>query len=103
MTSTCHTHEHLVGLLGEVLASQPKGRVTQVVCNNFSCHKTALAQAFLAELHKVRIHYPPTYPPRLNQIESCFSSIKKEQISLKVFTSVKDSNKKRTRDTRKCN
>jgi transposase len=85
-----HTSEEFVGFLGQIVASQPKGREIHIVLDNLSTHKTRRVEQFLADHKNVRLHFTPTYSSWLNQVEIWFSKIERHVIARGVFTSVSD-------------
>lgn len=85
-----HTSEEFVGFLGQLVASQPKGKEIHIVLDNLSTHKTRRVEQFLADHKNVRLHFTPTYSSWLNQVEIWFSKIERHVIARGVFTSVSD-------------
>lgn len=102
-TTPRHTSAQFVAFLGDVVASQPKGREIHVICDNVSSHKTAAVDDFLADHKKVHLHFTPTYSSWLNQVENWFSRIQRDVIARGVFTSTKDLDKKIMRYVRQYN
>ena len=66
-TAQLHTSEQFVAFLGDIVASQPEQREVHVICDNFSSHKTARVQEFVAGHCNVHMHFTPTYSSWLNQ------------------------------------
>jgi transposase len=85
-----HTSEEFVGFLGQIVASQPRGKQIHVVLDNLSTHKTRRVEQFLADHKNVQLHFTPTYSSWLNQVEIWFSKIERQVIARGVFTSVAD-------------
>ena len=85
-----HTSEAFVAFLGEIVASQPRGREIYVILDNLSTHKTRAVSAFLETHPQVHLHFTPTYASWLNQVELWFGRIERELLTRGVFTSVKD-------------
>ena len=56
-----HTSEAFVAFLGEIMASQPRGREIHVTLDNLSTHKTRAVSAFLETHPQVYVHFTPTY------------------------------------------
>lgn len=93
-TTTRHTSSEFVAFLGELVATQPKGKEIHIIADNLSAHKTKKVDAFLAANPKVKLHYTPTYSSWLNQIEIWFSKIQRDLITRGVFTSKSDLKRK---------
>jgi len=102
-TAPRHTSEEFVAFLGEVVASQPRGREVHVILDNLSTHKTRRVQEFLAHHPNVRLHFTPTYSSWLNQVENWFAKITRDVIARGIFTSVKDLHRKLMRYIRRYN
>jgi transposase len=85
-----HTSRELVGFLGELIESQPRGKEIHVILDNLSAHKSALVREFLAQHPRVHFHFTPTYSSWLNQVEIWFAKIERDVIARGVFTSVAD-------------
>lgn len=102
-TAARHTSEEFVAFLGEVVATQPRGREVHIILDNLSTHKTQRVQDFLAHHPNVHLHFTPTYSSWLNQVENWFSKITRDVIARGIFTSVKDLHRKLMRFIRKYN
>lgn len=89
-TAARHTTEEFVAFLGEIVASQPRGREIHVIVDNLSTHKTHRVRDFLAHHPNVRLHFTPTYSSWLNQVEIWFAKIERDVIARGVFSSVPD-------------
>ena len=85
-----HTSEAFVAFLGEIVASQPRGREIHVILDHLSTHKTRAVTAFLETHPQVQLHFTPTYASWLNQVELWFGRIERELLARGIFTSVKD-------------
>src|SRR5712692_4008672 len=72
-TAARHRSAEFVDFLGEVVASQPRGKKIHVIADNLSAHKTKQVQTFLADHPNVHLHFTPTYSSWLNQVELVFS------------------------------
>src|SRR5260221_4245395 len=68
-TTARQTSAEFVDFLGQIVASQPEGREIHIVADNLSPHKTKHVFEFLQANPSERIHKPPYYSSRLNQIE----------------------------------
>jgi transposase len=89
-TAARHRSAEFVDFLGEVVASQPRGKKIHVIADNLSAHKTKGVQAFLADHPNVHLHFTPTYSSWLNQVELVFSKIERDVIARGIFSSVND-------------
>src|ERR1700740_1733331 len=93
-TTPRHTSVEFVEFLGQIIASQPKGKEIHVIADNLSAHKTGQVDDFLDRHPKVHLHFTPTYSSWLNQIELWFAKIERDVIARGVFTSVSDLRRK---------
>ena len=93
-TAERHTSAEFVAFLTDIVAHQPKGKETHIICDNLSAHKTQAVRNFLVTHANVRIHYTPTYSSWLNQVELWFNRIQRDVISRGVFTSLADLKRK---------
>ena len=66
-------------------------------------HKTKAVDEFLAKHLNVRLHYTPTYPSWLNQVEIWFAKIERDVIARGIFSSVPDLKRKLMRYIRQYN
>lgn len=89
-TAARHRSVEFVDFLGEVVATQPRGKKIHVIADNLSAHKTKQVQAFLADHPTVHLHFTPTYSSWLNQVELVFSKIERDVIARGIFSSVND-------------
>src|ERR671919_2903026 len=85
-----HTSAAFVEFLGDLVASQPKGREIHVILDNLSTHKTQAVRTFLLDHPNVHLHFTPTYSSWLNQVELWFAKIERDLLARGVFTSVAD-------------
>jgi transposase len=85
-----HTSAAFVAFLGDLVASQPRGRDIHVIADNLSTHKTQAVRTFLLEHPTVHLHFTPTYSSWLNQVELWFAKIERDVLARGVFTSVGD-------------
>src|SRR6201988_3262184 len=85
-----HTSAAFVEFLGDIVASQPKGRQIHVIADNLSTHKTQAVRTFLIDHPNVHLHFTPTYSSWLNQVELWFSKIERDLLARGIFTSVAD-------------
>jgi transposase len=85
-----HSSEEFLAFLGQIMASQPRGKQIHIVLDNLSAHKARRVEQFLADHKNVHLHFTPTYSSWLNQVEIWFSKIERDVIARGVFTSVKD-------------
>src|SRR6266480_7111997 len=93
-TAERHTSNEFIAFLGEIVASQPKGKEIHVIADNLSAHKTKKVYEFLEAHPKVKLHFTPTYSSWLNQVEIWFARIERDCIARGVFTSLKDLKRK---------
>jgi transposase len=98
-----HSSEEFVAFLGQIVATQPKGKEIHIVLDNLSAHKARRVQEFLAHHKNIHLHFTPTYSSWLNQVENWFSKIERDVIARGVFTSVRDLSKKLMRYIRHYN
>ena len=89
-TAARHTTEEFIAFLGDLVASQPRGREIHIIADNLSTHKTQRVRDFLGHHPSVKIHFTPTYSSWLNQVEIWFAKIERDVISRGIFTSVPD-------------
>jgi transposase len=85
-----HTSAAFVEFLGDIVASQPKGREIHVILDNLATHKTQAVRTFLIAHPNVRLHFTPTYASWLNQVELWFAKIERDLLARGIFTSVSD-------------
>ena len=85
-----HTSAAFVEFLGDIVASQPKGREIHVILDNLATHKTQAVRTFLIAHPNVRLHFAPTYASWLNQVELWFAKIERDLLARGIFTSVND-------------
>jgi transposase len=85
-----HTSEAFIEFLGEILATQRRGREIHVIVDNLSAHKTKRVQAFLEQHPNLQLHFTPTYASWLNQVELWFGKIERDLLARGIFTSVPD-------------
>jgi transposase len=89
-TAPRHTTEEFVAFLGQIVATESRGREIHVILDNLSTHKTKRVREFLSAHPKLHLHFTPTYSSWLNQVENWFSKIERDVIARGVFTSVPD-------------
>src|SRR6202011_5313427 len=89
-TAAHHTTEEFVAFLGQIVALQPRGREIHIIADNLSAHKTKRCAQFLCDHPKLHLHFTPTYPSWLNQVELWFGRIERDVVARGVFTSVND-------------
>jgi len=98
-----HTSAEFVVFLAQVVAGEPQGREIHIVLNSLSSHKTQRVRGFLAEHPNVHLHFTPTYPSWLNQVELWFAKIERDVIARGVFMSTEDLAGKLLRSIRRYN
>jgi transposase len=89
-TAPRHTTEEFVAFLGQIVATESRGREIHVILDNLSTHKTKRVREFLSAHPNLHLHFTPTYSSWLNQVENWFSKIERDVIARGVFTSVPD-------------
>ena len=98
-----HTSAAFVEFLGDLVASQPRGREIHVIADNLSTHKTQAVRSFLLGHPNVSLHFTPTYSSWLTQVELWFAKIERDLLARGVFTSVADLARKIRRYIRRYN
>jgi transposase len=93
-TAPRHTTEEFVAFLGELVASQKRGREIHVILDNLSTHKTKRVEQFLSDHPNVQLHFTPTYSSWLNQVEIWSGKIERDLIARGIFSSVGDLKRK---------
>lgn len=93
-TASRHTTEEFVAFLGDLVASQKRGREIHVILDNLSTHKTKRVEQFLSDHPNVHLHFTPTYSSWLNQVEIWFGKIERDLIARGIFSSVGDLKRK---------
>jgi len=61
-----------------------------LIVDNYATHKHPKVRTWLAERSRYQIHYTPTYPSWLNQVERWFALITQRAIRRGSFGSVKE-------------
>lgn len=93
-TANCHTGAEFIGFLQQVVATVEPQKEIHVIADNLSAHKTKATTAFLEANPWVRIHNTRTYSSWLNQVEIWFSTIQRDLIACRIFTSKDDLRRK---------
>src|SRR5262244_1156929 len=102
-TAARHTSAEFVAFLTDIVVNQPVTQEIHVIADNLSAHKTKQVTEFLARHANVHLHFTPTYPSWLNQVELWFAKVERDVISRGVFTSVSDLRRKLMRYIRQYN
>jgi transposase len=102
-TAARHTSAEFVAFLSDIVVNQPRAKEIHVIADNHSAHKTAQVKDFPEAHRNVHLHFTPTYPSWLNQVELWFSKIERDVIAPGVFTSVPDLKRKLMRYIRHYN
>jgi transposase len=89
-TAKRHTSAEFIAFLSQLLTQARWAQEIHIVLDNLSAHKTPAVEEFLAQHHKVRFHFTPTYSSWLNQVELWFAKIQRDVIRRGIFTSVAD-------------
>ena len=85
-----HTSEAFIEFLQDIVDTQPRRREIHVIVDNLSAHKTKRVRAFLDAHPRVQLHFTPTYPSWLNQVELWFAKIERDLLARGIFTSIPD-------------
>ena len=83
-----HRHQEFLGFLWHIEASVPPDLDVHLVVDNYSTHKHARVQRWLADRPRYHLHFTPTYSSWLNQVEIWFNIITRKAIRRGSFTSV---------------
>jgi transposase len=92
VTGACqprHRHTEFLDVLTQVARAYPR-RKLHVVLDNYSTHKHAKVQAWLAKHPRVRLHFTPTYGSWLNLVEVFFAIIERQALRRGDFSNVDD-------------
>jgi len=84
-----HRHQEFLQFLKHIEANVPKKLDIHLVVDNYATHKHAKIRNWLAARARYHIHYTPTYPSWLNQVEIWFNIITQKAIRRGSFRSTK--------------
>jgi len=85
-----HRHEEFLNFLKVVDAEVPKGQAIHVILDNYSTHKHANVQRWLATHKRFHLHFTPTSSSWLNQVERWFRDLDAKALRRGSFASVPD-------------
>ncbi|MGZ6801388.1 MAG: IS630 family transposase [Mycobacteriaceae bacterium] len=85
-----HRHEEFLKFLKVIDAEVPKGQAIHVILDNYSTHKHADVQRWLARHKRFQLHFTPTSSSWLNQVERWFRDLDAKAIRRGSFNSVPD-------------
>jgi transposase len=88
-----HTATEFVRFLEQATRSYRR-KAVHLILDNFTAHKTAAVQGWVAKHPHVHLHYTPTYSSWLNQVELWFGKIERDCIERGIFTSTQDLKRK---------
>jgi len=83
-----HRAKEFLRFLRRIDSAVKKALDVHLVLDNYSTHKTAEVQAWLAKHPRFKLHFTPTSASWLNLVERFFAEITRERIRRGVFTSV---------------
>ena len=85
-----HRAKEFIRFLNKLDRTVPKHLGVHAICDNYSTHKTAQVQAWLARHKRFKLHFIPTSSSWLNLVERLFAEITRQKIRRGVFKSVDD-------------
>ena len=85
-----HRHEEFLKFLKVIDAEVPKGQAIHVILDNYSTHKHANVQRWLATHKRFHLHFTPTSSSWLNQVERWFRDLDAKALRRGSFASVPD-------------
>jgi transposase len=83
-----HRAKEFIRFLKKIDRAVDKGLEIHAICDNYSTHKTAEVQAWLAKHPRFKLHFIPTSSSWLNLVERFFAEITAKKIRRGVFKSV---------------
>ena len=83
-----HRAKEFLRFLKKIDGAVAKDLDVHLVCDNYSTHKTAAVQRWLARHKRFKMHFIPTSSSWLNLVERFFAAITEERIRRGVFRSV---------------
>jgi putative transposase len=87
---TQHRHQEFLDFLRQIDKETPPELDLHLVVDNYSTHKHARVQAWLARHSRFHLHFTPTYSSWINQVERWFALITERAIRRNSFTSVRE-------------
>ncbi len=85
-----HRHSEFLKFLKVIDAEAPKGLAVHLILDNYSTHKHANVQAWLAKHPRFHLHFTPTSSSWLNLVERWFRELTEKALRRGVFHSVPD-------------
>jgi len=85
-----HRAKEFIRFLNKIDRTVPKHLDVHAICDNYSTHKTAKVQAWLARHKRFKLHFIPTSSSWLNLVERLFAEITRQKIRRRAFKSVGD-------------
>ena len=83
-----HRAKEFIAFLKKIDRTVKKGLAIHLVLDNYSTHKTAEVNAWLAKHPRFKMHFTPTSASWMNLVERFFAEITGRRIRRGVFTSV---------------
>ena len=83
-----HRAKEFIAFLKKIDRTVKKGLAIHLVLDNYSTHKTADVNAWLARHPRFKLHFTPTSASWMNLVERFFAEITGKRIRRGVFTSV---------------
>jgi transposase len=85
-----HRHVEFLKFLRKIDREVPKGLDVHLICDNYSTHKHATVNAWLAKHPRFHLHFTPTSSSWLNLVERWFRELTDKALRRGVFHSVPD-------------
>lgn len=92
VTGVCkprHRHQEFLSFLKHVARAYPDQEL-RLVMDNYAAHKKQEVRDWLAENHRIRVHFTPTSASWMNMVEIWFGIIERQAIHRGTFGSVRD-------------
>lgn len=84
-----HRHQEFLEFLRQIDRETPDGLDLHLILDNYTTHKHAKVQGWLARHPRFHVHFTPTYSSWINQVERWFALITERAIRRNSFTSVR--------------
>lgn len=84
-----HRHQEFLEFLRQIDRETPDGLELHLILDNYTTHKHAKVQSWLARHPRFHVHFTPTYSSWINQVERWFALITERAIRRNSFTSVR--------------
>lgn len=85
-----HRHQEWLKFLKRLVAETPPEKEIHIIADNYSTHKHAKVQRWLARNPRVKMHFTPTSSSWLNMVERFFREVTEKQLRRGVFRSVEE-------------